>query len=397
VLGILRDALRGLTARPGRTVSQGLGVALGAGLFVLALGLGQTLSAQVDDRFRLIDATTVSVTPADEALSVGADLDSFVAADRRDAARGIAGVTGIARYQVLEQQSLSAGRVPSLPPDTTATADVMIADPQLLDVIEARVRGHRLSTVDERVPRQVALLGRALAEELGIEQPGAQVHVGRLSVHVIGIIDDAERLPQTLRSLVVGPLVVGHPDAGSSQASRWHPATLVTTRPGAAQVVASNLALMLRPTDPDTVRVAAPLSPSQLRRSVSGDVRLISLGGAVAVLIAGVFAVGNLMLLSITQRIPEIGMRRALGATTPQIVGMVLTEALLVGLIAGTLGSVLGLWSVLGVSIWQRWSPVLDVATAWIGITAGCAGGVLGGLLPALVAARVQPARALRH
>lgn len=391
MLGIFLDTTRTLSAKPSRTLSQGTGMALGACVFVLALGLGETITGQVDERFDVVKATTVMVTTGAAAPSSVASLDDFVAPDRLASTAGIAGVLSASRYATVPQRQVAASVNPALPPGAPVKADVLVADSSVLVTAGAVVRGHSLNSVDDRESRDVALLGRALAHTLGITQPGAQIRVGAASLNVIGIIDDTTRVPEALRSVVVGAKAAALAFPGA----KLQPAVVVTTKPGAAQVVAANLALMLNPEAPDQLSVSAPLSPEQLHRKVSSDVRNLSIGGALVVLVAGIFAVGNLMLLSITQRIPEIGMRRAMGAGTAQVLGMVLMESLLVGLVAGVLGSIVGLWIILGTSIANHWTPVFDLNTLWVGIAAGCVGGVVGGLVPAMVAARVHPAEAL--
>jgi putative ABC transport system permease protein len=175
------------------------------------------------------------------------------------------------------------------------------------------------------------------------------------------------------------------------------PRIILRTKPGAGRVVATNLDLQLRPDSPDLLAITAPPSPEGLHRSVSADVNTLSIMAAVVVLAAGVFAATNLMLLSISARIPEIGMRRAMGASATQIIGLVMTESIVIGLVAGVVGTVIGLWTLFGICIANQWAPVVALDIVWVGMIAGMVGGVLGGAIPAIVAARIQPANALRR
>ncbi|MCE1178830.1 MAG: ABC transporter permease [Micrococcales bacterium] len=385
----VREAMATLAARPLRTLSQGLGVALGACAFVLAVGIGQTVAGQVDDRFTIAAATTVTVTPSAPDIAAG---EGFITGERLRSVTSLTGAVGAARYATARDTAVSAAADQALLPGPTTKIDVLRIDPELIHLAGAQVRGNRLSDIDARYPRQVALVGRAAAARLGIAGPGAQLYVGQGVVTVVGVVDSAERVPQLLSAVILGPqsFDVVLPSARTDQAA------IVVTRPGAAQAVATNLALQLSPSAPHALRVSAPPSPDRLRQNVSADVKALTSGAAAVVLVAGTFAIGNLILLSVMQRVPEIGMRRALGASRRQIVGQILAEAGLVGLTAGVLGAVLGVWVILGVCLWKQWVPTLGMGTVAIGVAAGMAGGVLGGVIPAVTAARVQPAEALR-
>lgn len=392
IRGPLGDAIAILSARPLRTLSQGAGVAIGAGLFVVALGLGQTIGAQVDDRFDVYAATTVVVAPDLTTASATTALDDFVTWDRVSATKEIAGVIAAGRVGVVENQNVTLSALPGLAPSAQTRADVILADPDTLPAIEASVEGYPIRAVDNVVPRRIALLGRGLADELGVQGLGGQIHVGGVTLTVVGIITDTRRDARFLRAVVLSP-VIGKLALGAAHLA---PSVIIRTTPGAAQVVATNLALQLSPERPTALTVSAPPSPQSLHDAISADVQRLAIAGATAVLLAGIFAVANLMLLTVLSRISELGMRRALGASRLDVIALVLTEAGLVGLLAGIVGSVLGVWVVLGVTLTQHWSPVLDLRVVWIGVLSGCLGGLMGGLVPAAVAAKVPPAQALR-
>ncbi len=109
----------------------------------------------------------------------------------------------------------------------------------------------------------------------------------------------------------------------------------------------------------------------------------------------------NTMLMSVLERTREIGVLRALGWRRGQVVGMILREALVLGLLGGVLGTLLGMGLVLalqqipmvGGMLAPRYSPALLLQVAAIGLTAG----VIGGLYPAWRATRMRPVEALRY
>ena len=94
---------------------------------------------------------------------------------------------------------------------------------------------------------------------------------------------------------------------------------------------------------------------------MQADVNTIFLAlGGVALLIGGV-GIANVTLLSVLERVGEIGLRRALGATRRDIGAQFMVESVVVGLLGGMLGAALGVAVVVGVSAAQEWTPILDL------------------------------------
>ena len=97
------------------------------------------------------------------------------------------------------------------------------------------------------------------------------------------------------------------------------------------------------------------------------------------------------------ERIGEIGLRRAIGATRAQIAAQFLLESASMGVVGGIIGASIGVLIVIGVSAYQVWSPVLDPASPLLAPLVGGAIGILSGIYPALRAAQLEPAEAFRH
>jgi putative ABC transport system permease protein len=124
----------------------------------------------------------------------------------------------------------------------------------------------------------------------------------------------------------------------------------------------------------------------------------------VATLIAGVFAIGNILLITVRERTKEIGVRRALGATPFEIKRQIVVEAVFLTLIAGLFGIITGGWILIGLdsAFGQGDSAVIvnasvSIAVVFVALTLLVILGTLIGLIPAFKATSIKPIEALRE
>ena len=114
-----------------------------------------------------------------------------------------------------------------------------------------------------------------------------------------------------------------------------------------------------------------------------------------AVLVGGV-GVANTMVISVLERRAEIGLRRALGATRRHVGAQFLTESVVLSVLGGTAGIVLGTLAAAGYAVAARESVAIPAAAVGGGIAIAIAAGLAAGAYPAVRAARLEPAAALR-
>jgi len=118
--------------------------------------------------------------------------------------------------------------------------------------------------------------------------------------------------------------------------------------------------------------VDAPPKQGAVRKGVESDLNaLFLLLGAVALLVGGL-GIANVTLLSVLERISEIGLRRALGAARRHIAVQFLVESVIVGFLGGLLGTAVGVILTVGVSWVRDWTPILDNRLGVRFAPAGC-------------------------
>ena len=114
-------------------------------------------------------------------------------------------------------------------------------------------------------------------------------------------------------------------------------------------------------------------------------------------LVVGGIGVMNIMLVSVTERTREIGVRKALGATFANILLQFLIEAMVIGVVGGTLGVILGIGSSYAISYFAGWQTVISIPTIIIAVVFSVGIGLFFGIYPARKAALLDPIEALRY
>jgi putative ABC transport system permease protein len=160
--------------------------------------------------------------------------------------------------------------------------------------------------------------------------------------------------------------------------------------------VTSVLPFTANPAEPDGVQVSLPSSILAARAAARTAFTGLLLGlGAVAVLV-GIVGIGNIMVISVLERRAEIGLRRALGATRRHVGLQFLADSLLLSALGGVTGVLTGAAATVGYALSSGQPAVVPASAVLAGLGVATGAGALAGLYPAIRAARLAPAEALR-
>jgi putative ABC transport system permease protein len=392
------EAVAGLLQRPTRSLLTMLGTILGVGAFVAILGLTATAGSQIDKRFTALAATEVTVQ---DIGSPGGDAPDVSISFPADASARVQSLNGVVHAGVywpvpLAQPVIAAAPVPpgALGADGVS---VIAASPEALAAVDPTVQAGRLfNAVHVARAERVAVLGAVAANRLGISRLDGvpAVFINGSPYTVVGILGQVQRRPALLLSVIL-PTTTALQAYGPPTEQRAE--MIVETRVGAAQLVASQAALALRPDQPGRFKVVAPPDPQTLRGGVGSDLNTLFLLLAAITLVIGAVGIANTTLVAVLERANEIGLRRALGARRSHIAGQFIVEAMTLGLFGGLIGSSLGVGIVVGTALIRDWSAVLAPWTVAASPALGALVGLLAGVYPALSATRIEPAEALRR
>lgn len=392
---LIEEALASLTARPGRAVLTALGTVLGIAALVATLGLSKTAGNQIVGRFDALAATDIVVAP--KAASAGRVVAGRILPWDAEARAGR--LNGVVAAGTLSDVELRGELVRSVPVNdpvaqTEFQLPVKAASPGLFPAVRARLATGRLPDAGHSARAdRVAVVGANVAEQLHVtrveDQPA--ILLGDRLYTVIGVVSGVARQPSLLGSVII-PEGTATRDFGLEGPG----SVQVETRIGAASLIAGQLPLALSPNDPAQLKVNAPPEPRRVRAGVQSDLNaLFLLLGAVSLLI-GATGIANVTLVSVLERVGEIGLRRSLGAARRHIAGQFLLESTTLGLLGGVLGAALGTLVVVGVAASRTWTPVLE---PWVPLGAPLLGGFIGllsGIYPSARAAAMEPVEALR-
>lgn len=389
------EAVAGLASRPGRTLLTVLGTVLGIAALVATVGIAQTAGNRIVGSFSELEATSVTVSN-DTGYWGGNTPKTPIPRDAEDRLNRLNGVNaaGSLGQVAVGDSLLSAVKLDDPTGLNEFQIDVRAASPGLLDAVKGSLRmGRWFDAGHEARADDVVVLGPAAAQRLNIHRVDQQpvIFIGDKPFVVMGVILEVQRQPQLLDSVIM-------PEATAAKHFGYQSADLVQidVAIGAADLIGKQAPVALNPDDPSTFRTRVPPSPDSLRNQVEGDVNsLFLILGGVSLLV-GAIGIANVTLVSVLERVGEIGLRRAMGARRRHIASQFLLESTAMGLVGGIIGATIGVLVIVSLAASKQWTPVLSPLIPVGAPLLGALTGLIAGVYPSLRAASLEPVDALR-
>jgi putative ABC transport system permease protein len=394
-LALALRELRRNGLRSGLTV---LGVVIGVAAVITIVTLGAGARAKVTADVASLGRNLLVLMPGTDRHGGSLSAEAFDVEDVEAIGESVSRLAAVAPSATRRLLAVSGNQNWS----TTVTG----TDNAYLAVRDWRLSAGRSFEVGElRAGRLVCVIGATVREELfGSQDPlSASLRLGKLSCPVVGILE--ARGPSTFGGdqddVVLVPLRAFHRRiAGDRDVS----AVYLSAEEGAdTHEVAQDVAALMRERRgvlegaDDDFRVRDMKEIAQMVDRTSG-VLTAMLGAIAAVsLLVGGIGIMNIMLVSVTERTREIGIRLAIGALEGEVLLQFLAEAVAISLIGGLLGIALGLLGSAAAAAHLDIPFVLDPEVVGIAFVFSAAVGIVFGYVPARKAARLDPIEALRH
>ncbi len=400
-LGMAMGALR---ASPLRSALTLLGIVIGAGMVVAMMSFTEGLRQKVNGDFALLGASSFQVQRWPVAFG---DIDWQKYARRRDLTRAQGeALKGLPHVLHVSVEAEHEGRERLWTPErsTRPVVSLVGGTPEAQYAYAVTVaRGRFLSEVDLELGRRVAFLGADVADLLFPAQDpvGQVVRVRQSPFTVIGVAERQGAVLglQSRDTFAIVPIDAHAQVTGRAKDHRYTvQATSAEDVPKAIDEVVFTLRRLrgVRGTDENDFEYFTNDTMAKTVNELAAVVGAATFGVCALALLVGGIGIMNIMLVSVSERTREIGVRMALGARRRRILTQFVLEAVALSLLGGVLGVLLGAALAVGArevyavpaSI-PLWAVVLSLASA-----SGC--GLVFGVYPAVRASRLDPVEAMR-
>ena len=400
---ILRVSLEALRVNKMRSVLTMLGIIIGVGAVIAMLALGRGAQEAVQSRISSLGTTLLNVVPGQVftgGVASGTDRAPLKVEDAeflQQRAEVIAAVVPEMSRQLQVQYGTE-----------NANTQIVATTPNYVDVRRYTLAaGQMISASDNAGRKRVAVLGSTAADNLGVTNPatlvGQDIRIGGQSFTVIGVFQPKGGATgwNDPDDQVVIPLSTGQFRLFGTEDLR----TISVLAPNEAQIPATmaEVQRIMRRAHrtpigrPDDFRIRNQADFLNTLGETTQVFTYLLAGVATVSLLVGGIGIMNIMLVSVTERTREVGVRKALGASRATILLQFLTEAVVLCSLGGIIGIAIGTGTAVALRTFLGWSTSVAPSSIVLAFVFSAVVGVIFGTWPARRAAGLDPIQALRY
>ena len=410
-LATLRIALRALRTNKLRSALTMLGIIIGVAAVIVMIGVGGGAQARVEEQIKSLGSNVMIIIPGSTTSSGirmgGGSAQTLTEDDAKAIALEIpevaaAGPTMRGSAQVVAGSTNWGTLVYGATPEYFVTRDWNVIAGRMFEPGELSAAG-KVALIGQTTMRQ--LFGDDALPEAVVDQ---QIRIRNLPVTIVGVLDKKGQsaMGQDQDDVLAVPLATarnrlfGGPQGklrrvGTIFIKVHQGADMKATEEKIRQLLRQRHRLQGSQDDDFSLRNLTEMLQAQEESSRVLSLLLAAVA-SVSLLVGGI-GIMNIMLVSVTERTREIGLRMAVGARGSDILRQFLVEAITLSLFGGLIGIGLGLGSSLLIGHFAEWRIELSAAAILLAVGFAAAIGIFFGYYPARKASRLQPIEALRH
>lgn len=398
----IKMAWEGMIANKLRTLLTLLGIIIGVGAVIAMVSLGFGMKENIKNNISRLGSNLLIITPGGR-TATGARLAAGEGAkltydDAQAIVRQVDDIAAMSAsvsssYQLVNGNQNWTSRVEGTTPSNF--------DIQSFEVNEGRLFSDR----DLSSRNRVCVIGKTVAENLFPDgrAVGATIRIKKSPFQVVGVLkskgqsgmgqdqDDIVFIPlTTAQSRMMG---ITHVQRITIQAANEN--VIGDVQAEVEQVLRTRHKIKEGGNDDFTVGNMAAVMETMMETANSITI-LLGCIAAISLLVGGI-GIMNIMLVSVTERTREIGIRKALGATYNNILQQFMIESMVIGIIGGAIGVVLGCAASMIISKVAGWNTVISVWAIVVAVVFSVGIGLIFGIYPARKAAIMDPIDALRY
>ncbi|MEM9092287.1 MAG: ABC transporter permease [Cyanobacteria bacterium P01_F01_bin.53] len=404
VLENAKMAIKTLTANKMQSALTMLGIIIGNASVIAMVAAGEAAQGFVTAQFESLGSNLLFITPGDAQrgpIAGSAQADTLTLADAEAITQEVLAVSAIApqkskRFRITQGATETQANITGTTPELQTIRDIQMA------------QGQFLSPIDVQTNARVAALGSETAQTLfGNQNPvGQTIRINNLSFTVSGVITErGSSFGQNQDEAVYIPINVMVGQLTGQETGKISPTVQVITVSLESSEVTNAAIYQIR----NLLRLRHnilqgdddfALQSQQELLETSGSITdilvwVLGFTAGISLLVGGI-GIMNIMLVSVTERTGEIGLRKAIGATGADILAQFTIEAVILATTGGMIGIGVGLVGVVGLTLFSPLEATVSLSAVVVSFTISGSIGLIFGITPAQRAAKLDSIVALR-
>ena len=407
VIPAMKIAFGALRINKLRSALTMLGIIIGVGAVIAMVAVGSGATERIQEQIASIGSNVIIVMPGSITASgvrLGSgNMTTLTQDDAKAIARDCPGVQAVA--------PTSRGGAQVVSGNNNWATSIQGTTPEYLSIRDIGIQsGSAFTQQDVDSAAKVALLGQTVVNNLfnGSDPVGQVIRIKQVPFTVVGTLVPKGQSPtgQDQDDLILMPITTAQKKVlGVNQARANSVGTLIVQAAGPQQMQAAQDQMRsvlrqrhhLQATQDDDFTIRNLEEVFQAQETSSRVMSILLAAIASVSLIVGGIGIMNIMLVSVTERTREIGLRQAVGAKTKDILTQFLVEAVTLSILGGIVGIVLGVLASKLISYFADWSTLISPGSILLAFVFSGLVGVFFGFYPARKAAYLDPIDALRY